>query len=85
VLVVLLPRAAVATSFAVAQSGGSTEAIATATATASTRAAVSDRGAAATAFAATAASCVDKGVVDTFARSQVSLHCTRLEEARSTL
>jgi hypothetical protein len=62
---------AVTTSFAVAKAANKTEAIVTATATASSRVAKKNRQAAANTFAATATAAVDQGVVEVFARSQV--------------
>jgi hypothetical protein len=70
-LAVLLSPA-VTTSFAVAKAAGKTEAIVTATATASSRVATKNRQAAANTFAATATAAVEQGVVEVFAQSQVS-------------
>jgi hypothetical protein len=73
---------AVAESFSFAKSSGQSMAIAMATATASSQAASNNRQAAAAAFAATAVSCVEQGVVETFAKSQVNpALCHRLLHA----
>jgi hypothetical protein len=83
---VLLLILAVTTSFAVAKAANKTDAIVTATATASSRVATKNREAAGSAFAATATAAVEQGVVEVFARSQVSsLPCNRILAAHTVV